>query len=166
MAQKRNDFTTQLKLVLSLAELRSTWVRLRTPVTIHTRQRLASSESLPSGEGRVIYEGVGGAHNENGRRGRGVRRDKKERRGGEGRTRDRREGGGEGMEGEGVDKRERRESARREVERGKSGVRISKTRNDLLQGSLIKVVCQWKVFATGQSNQGGVSVEGVCYRAV
>ena len=32
--------------------------------------------------------------------------------------------------------------------RGKRGVRIIKTRKDLLQGSLIKVVCQWKVFAT------------------
>ena len=69
MAQKRNDFTTQLKLVLSLAELRSTWVRLRTPVTIHTRQRLASSESLPSGkegssmkewEGHTMRMGEGG----------------------------------------------------------------------------------------------------------
>ena len=58
----------QLKPVLSLAEL---YPRLGTPVTIHTRQRLASSESLPFGEGRVIYEGVGGAHNGNGRRGRG-----------------------------------------------------------------------------------------------
>ena len=52
MAQKRYDFTTQLKTVLCLAVLRPTWVRLGTPVTIHTRQRLASSESLPFGEGR------------------------------------------------------------------------------------------------------------------
>ena len=68
MIQKRSNFTMQLKPVLSLAEL---YPRLGTPVTIHTRQRLASSESLPFGEGRVIYEGVGGAHNGNGRRGRG-----------------------------------------------------------------------------------------------
>ena len=51
---------------------------------------------------------------------------------------------GEG-EGEGADKRERRESARREEE-GKE--RSENYKNDLLQGSLIKVVCQWKVFAT------------------
>ena len=71
------------------------------------------------------------------------------RRGGEGRGGreiEGEEGRGRGRE-EGADKRERRESAQREVE-GKSRVRIVKTCNDLLQGSLINVVCQWKVFAT------------------
>ena len=46
----------------------------------------------------------------------GIRRRGWEGRGEEERMRDRREGGGEGIEGEGVDKRERRECARREEE--------------------------------------------------
>ena len=68
MAQKRYDFTTQLKSVLSLAELRPTWVRLGTPVTIHTRHRDWPPLS-------PCHPGKEGAHNGNGRRGRGVGRD-------------------------------------------------------------------------------------------
>ena len=50
----RSDFLTVFFLNepgTSLAEFRPTLVRLGTPVTIHTRLRLLSSESLPSGGG-------------------------------------------------------------------------------------------------------------------
>ena len=55
-------------------------------------------------------------------------RDKKERRGGEERTRDRRrEGEGEGIEGEGVNKRPKDRGRVQEGRRGMRGVRIIKT---------------------------------------